>query len=40
VKAGLADLEDMIATAKPSPKSAELRQRQLKLKYEQIKNKL
>lgn len=40
VKAGLADLEDMISNAAPSPKSAELRQRQLKLKYEQIKNRL
>ena len=40
VTAGLADLEEMIANASPSPKSAALRQRQLKLKYEQIKNRL
>jgi HK97 family phage prohead protease len=40
VKAGLADLEDMLASAQPTEKQLELRARQLKLKYELIKQRL
>jgi len=40
LKAGLADLEDMLASAQPTEKQLELRARQLKLKYELIKQRL